>query len=217
MFDVSDRRSPTYWVIVCLLTANTLDLTTSIIPSPADHLWPIPPKATWLLTVQSLLVIPFLWILHGEARRVYSALMRTTIPRGALVTILTFVFIATVHVLLRYESFPFSPVAMFSSGVTPRMEDPVKAEGYVVVSPTGDVLPLGTLLEGNPLFGRYNLDWDYKSGWAMYIYGYVQSRARDEIKAELAQRGYPHVIRTPYVYNRRSGEIIWPKLKPKAP
>jgi hypothetical protein len=200
-----------------ILGINFLDVTTSVIPSPADHLWPIPEKPVWMWCLQVGLVVPFLWIMKGPLTTLGSTLRDSQIPRPALYTVGLFVLTAATHVSLRYESFPFSPVAMFSSGVTPRTDNAVKSEGYVVVDENGGVTPFAPLIEGSSLFGRYGLDWDYKSGWAVYIYGYVQSHARDELKAELAARGYPHVVRTRYVYDRRTGEVLWPKLTKKAP
>ena len=123
----------------------------------------------------------------------------------------------TTVVALRYESYPFSPVAMFSSGVTPRTADPVVNEGYVLLDKGGELRPVGLLLEGNPYFGRYQMDWDYKAGWAMFMYAFVQSQARDELLKGLAERGYQRVLRSRYVYDRRNGSLLSPKLQAPRP
>jgi len=190
-------------------TLAALDLTTSLIPSPADHLWPIPAKPTALLVLEVVCALALMPVLARGARAAWRALCAAPIPPVARVVLVAWAAVAALHVALRFEHFPFSPVAMFSSGVVPRQDDAVEVRGYLVQH--GDTLvPLSFLREGSGFGGRYGLDWDYKAGWAMSLYAYSHSRARDLLLRDLGARGFvAHRVR--YRYDRHDGRPLPPE------
>ena len=210
------QKKTGYGICVALLSISALDLTTSLIPSPADHLWPIPERTPLRMTLQWLLMIPLLIMIRRLPQRVWSAVARSGASLTARICMLAFVCIAAIHVSIRHESFPFSPVTMFSSGVSPRTSDGVETDGYLVVTKSGDLKPFRSLLEGGDWFARYNTDWDYKSGWVMHLFGFSFSMAREQIARTVIRSGDQYVHRTPYVYHRGTGEILSPKLAPKS-
>ena len=211
-----DKQSIVRSVCLFLLVINALDLTNTLIPSPADHLWPIPKRNLFSVIAQSLLLIPLVILLRNFPRKAWTALRNSGAPFAARVCMAAFILVGSVHVALRYESFPFSPVAMFSSGVIPRTSDGVEAKGYLVVTKSGELAPFRSLLEGGDLFTRYDADWDYKAGWVMHLFGYSFSKAREKVKTVVLEAGDLHVQRTPYIYHRKTGEILSPKLVPKS-
>lgn len=193
----------------CTLAA--LDLTTSLVPSPADHLWPIPAKPDVLLAIEVACALALVPAAARGARAVWRALCAAPIPSAARALLVAWVVVASLHVALRFERFPFSPVAMFSSGVVPRRDDAVEARGYLVEHGR-TLLPLSFLREGSGFGGRYGLDWDYKAGWTMSLYAYSHSRARDLLLRELGERGFV-AHRTRYRYHRRDGRPLPPERR----
>ena len=188
-----------------------LDLSTSLIPSPADHLWPIPAKPAALLLLEAACTLAIAPVAVRGIRVVWRALCAAPIPRAARAILVAWVLVACAHVALRFEHFPFSPVAMFSSAVVPRQDDAVEVRGYLVEQGS-TLVPLSFLREGSGFAGRYGLDWDYKAGWAMSLYAYSHSRARDLLLRELGERGFvAHRVR--YHYDRHDG-LPLPQEKP---
>lgn len=210
-----DKQSIVRSVCLFLLILSALDLTSTLIPSPADHLWPIPKRKLFSVIAQSLLLIPLVIMMRHFPKKAWTALQTSGAPLAARLCMVAFILVGSSHVALRYESFPFSPVAMFSSGVIPRTSDGVEAKGYLVVTKSGELTPFRSLLEGGDFFTRYDADWDYKAGWVMHLFGYSFSKAREKVKTVVAEGGDLHVQRTPYIYHRKTGEILSPKLVPK--
>ena len=200
-------------VIAVVLGLNALDFSTALMPSPADHLWPIPERSSLRLWLQGLLLVTGLYWARHAPKAVWDRLTNAGVPASARIAMLAFICVAMVHVSLRQEAFPFSPVTMFSSAVTPRTGDGVEVEGYLVITEDRQLIPFPALLEGNAWLSKYDTGWDYKAGWTMHLYGFVQSGARDEIVRVVNESKGLRVHRTPYVYDRRDGAIISPTLE----
>lgn len=195
-------------MIVVLLAINALDITTSLIPSPADHLVPVPPRSFAASIVQLALLVPLLlWL----ARRVpalvatYRGLPIPVLPRAVLSA---FFAIALVHVALRHERYPWSPVAMFSSAVKPIDSKSYSRMGYVIVFNKEAMEAISFLREGNPWFARHRFGFDYKAGWAMHLYAPTTSRARAVLFDQIEREGLPEPIRTSVKYSRIDGHLM---------
>jgi hypothetical protein len=109
-----------------------------------------------------------------------------------------------VHVSLRRERYPWSPIAMFSSAVPYTDAESISRMGYVVVR--GDELEAVSLLrEGSPWFARHDLGFDYKAGWTMHLYAPTHSTARDVLFARVREEGLPEPLRMQVPYSRATG------------
>jgi len=209
MADAPKVSRPLQITVGVVLLVNLLDLTTSLIESPADHLWPIEPKPGWQLALQGALVLPLIAIAWTRRARIVEAARALPIPRPALVVIGAWLAIAIAHVALRAESYPFSPVTMFSSGV-PEPTDPLmRSDGYVIVHPEG-VEVISWLREGQPAFARHGFGWDYKAGWTMHMYAQTHSAAKAVVDERLEAEGSPPAVRASFEYHRADGTLRLP-------
>ena len=194
-------------VLLSALLANALDLTTSLIPSPADHLVRPAQRSGWEWSLQLIALLPLLYWL---ARRVPAALARfraLPIPAPARGLLGVYFAIACVHVALRAENFPWSPVAMFSSAVPEAQGESFSYVGYVLAQGRW-VQPISFLREGNQLFAEHDLGFDYKAGWAMRLYAPTHSSARDQLTHLLAERRIGKPLRVKLLYDRGSGRTL---------
>ncbi len=204
------------WALI-LLFVSSLDWTTSLIPATADVLWPIPAKPIWLFSLQALGLCYLLWVSWSWRHAVSKAFSGLPLPRSTALVLGTWCCIAFIHVSLRQEYFPFSPVAMFSSGVPEPQDDYFSREGYLEVQEDGGLKPIGFILESSPLFGLHDVPWDYKSGWVFHIYAYGFSQMRDAMLADLNEHQNRRILRSKFVYSRRNGDIVSPRLKENEP
>lgn len=203
------RQTPAWLtrVGVGVLAINALDVTTSLIPSPADHLVPVPVRSQLAWWVQLALLLPLLIL---AARRLpvlvhaYRELPVPPLPRAVLAG---FFAIAMVHVALRLKRYPWSPVAMFSSAVPIADTPAVTRMGYVIVRDT-ELEAVSFLREGSPWFARHGLGFDYKAGWAMHLYAPSTGRARDVLFERVAEEGLPEPVRTRVTYSRGDGRLL---------
>ena len=216
MFSSSDPKHAPWFVLVILLV-STLDLTTSLLPATADILWPIPPKPIWLFGIQAMGMLVLLWIGFSWRRVFLNAFRNLPIPRPAAFVLVAWCATACLHVALRQESFPFSPVAMFSSGVPEPEDGFLSHEGYLEVQDDGRLVPVGFLLESSSLFGPHAMPWDYKTGWVFHIYAFGYSRIRDAMLRDLNPDQSRRFLRSQFVYTRERGEVVSPRLKQGTP
>jgi hypothetical protein len=118
-----------------------------------------------------------------------------------------FFAVALVHVALRFERYPWSPVAMFSSAVPVAQGNAFGRMGYVIVR--GDNLEAVSFLrEGSPWFARHGLGFDYKAGWVMHMYAPTTRKARDVLYERVAREGLPEPVRTRVSYSRADGHLL---------
>lgn len=209
MADAPQVSRPLQITIGVVLVVNLLDLTTSLIDSPADHLWPIEPKPVWQLALQGALVLPLVAMGWARRERIAAAVRSLPIPRPALVVLGAWLAIAVAHVALRAERYPFSPVTMFSSGVPEPTGELVHAQGYGIVYPDG-VEVISWLREGQPAFARHDFGWDYKAGWTMHMYAQSHSTAQAVVDEQLAAEGAPPAVRVDFEYRRADGTLRLP-------
>jgi hypothetical protein len=191
-----------------VLAINFLDVTTSLIPSPADHAIPVPERSTLAWVVQLALVAPLLMWTVRHLPAFVRSIRSLPIPRPALIVLGLFVFIDLAHIALRLEQFPFSPVAMFSSLMPRAADDDFVTDGYVVLHPDG-VEHVSFLREGSPLFARHAFDWDYRAGWTMHMYATTHSTARAVVREQMASESLPPPIRARIAYSRSTGRLLW--------
>jgi hypothetical protein len=186
-----------------LLVANALDLTTSAIPTYIDER--LPARSTAALVVQLLLVAALLW----RARRVPGAVVRRLralpLPRPAALVLLSFVALELVHVALRMEIYPFSPIAMFSSLTRPSSDATYAADVYVQ-DRDGALEIFSFMREGNPLFARY-FDWDYKAAWLMRM-NKGNPAVEELLTARLRAEGLPPPSLRHIQVRKRDGAIV---------
>ena len=201
--------------MLVLGVVNALDISTSLIRSPADAMVPMPQRSPWEWLVQLAalgLLLP--WLLR-RGPRIYRAYQALAIPSFARGVLALFALIELGHIALRFERFPWSPVAMFSSAVPRASGDTISRVGYVIVRRDG-LEHVSMLREGSPAFARHGLGFDYKAGWAMHLYGPTHSTARDVLVARVREEGLPEPIRTRVAYSRATGRLLT-SLRPGPP
>jgi hypothetical protein len=168
------------------LALNALDITTSLIPSPADHIVGIPARSSAAWLVQLALLVPLLvWAVRRLPALIdaYRRLPIPAVPRGVLAA---FFAVALVHVALRFERYPWSPVAMFSSAVPVAQGNAFSRMGYVIVR--GDNLEAVSLV--------------------MHMYAPTTRKARDVLYERVAREGLPEPVRTRVSYSRADGHLL---------
>ena len=170
-----------------LLTANALDLATSLSLHGADQVVPLPARPVWLSFAQCLLLPGFayvLWRLLPAARRAWS---QVPAPGWAKLTLSLVLGVQLLHVFFRTEHYPFSAVTMFSDYVPEAGPPVVYLRTFAVDGPDGPE-PLSLLREGNPYFARY-LHYDYKSGWLLGTFGTQDADSARNVAQLLTQHG----------------------------
>jgi hypothetical protein len=186
---------------------NLLDVTTSLIPSPADHLVPMPQRSPleWALQLIGIaLLLPWLW---RRIPRLLAGFRALPIAPGPRAVLGAFVLIELAHVTLRLERFPWSPVAMFSSAV-PYAEDDAYPRMAYLIAREDEIEAVSMLREGSPWFARHDLGFDYKAGWVMHIYATTHSAARDVLVQRVRDEGLPEPVRAHVAYSRATGRLI---------
>ena len=165
------------------LLIHALDLTTSLIPSVADRSWPVRAPGLLEISIRLCLVAPLVWHAYTRRHSVVRWAANSRIPRVAQVVLFSFILVELSHIALRYERFPFTPVAMFSNALRP-VPKPVTyiRPGYLALSHNTD--DRGDLLS---LFQAGQTLEDYKTGWIFRQYGLTHSLARDYIPFAVGQ------------------------------
>jgi hypothetical protein len=193
--------------LVVVAAANFLDITSSLIPSPADHMVPMPQRSPLEWVVQLLgvvLFVPWLWRRVPALARTYRALPIAPGPRALLAA---FVMIELAHIALRFERFPWSPVAMFSSAV-PVVSDDANVRLAYLIAREDEIEAVSMLREGSPWFARHGLGFDYKAGWTMHMYATTHSAARDVLFRRVSEEGLPVPARVHVRYSRATGGLL---------
>lgn len=201
--------------LVVVAAANLLDITTSLIPSPADHMVPMPQRSplAWALQLFGLVLFaPWLWRRVPALARTFRALPIAPGPRALLAA---FAVIELGHIALRLERFPWSPVAMFSSAVPVASGDANVRLAYLIAR-EDEIEAVSMLREGSPWFARHGLGFDYKAGWAMHIYATTHSAARDVLFRRVRAEGLPTPVRAHVRYSRATGRLLASGPTPRA-
>jgi hypothetical protein len=152
-----------------------------------------------------------LWLL-----KVAPALARIAaglpIPRTPLIVCGAFIAVELVHIALRYERYPFSPVAMFSDA---HVGAPAERElpALVIPRPEGPEL-FSFQREGDAKFARYFSGLDYKGSAALRMYRDAP-RVHAIVAAELAAHGLPPPVHVYVRYRTSDGEVL--EISPRTP
>ncbi|HKP57589.1 MAG TPA: hypothetical protein VJV78_12750 [Polyangiales bacterium] len=194
-------------VVLAALLVNALDVTTSLIPSPADHLLRPAERSSWEWSLQLLGLLPLLYWLARRLPAAIASYRALPIPAPVRALLGVYFAIACVHVALRAENFPWSPVAMFSSAVPEAQGESFSYVGYVLTEGRW-IKPISFLREGNQLFAEHDLGLDYKAGWAMRLYAPTHSSARDHLTQLLAARRIGKPLRVKLHYHRGTGRHL---------
>jgi hypothetical protein len=193
------------WPVAIVLGANALDLSTSLVPYWIDRFYTPSPRGTlgWSVQLALLLLAAALYLPRLPA--LFRTLAALPIPKSARIVCLSFVALELVHIALRYERYPFSPVAMFSDA---HLEVPEtwERDAFMVRHPEG-VRLLSFQREGDPFFARYFDDLDYKGSAALRMYksepGVVKL-----VEQVLAQKGLPPPEPVTIVYRTSDGKLL---------
>ena len=192
-------------LLFVLLTLNTLDLTTTLVPHPFDGWWTTLERPEWCLYIQLPLLM--LWCTQSWQRRerLFEWWHSLQIPRVPKLIFAGFVCVVLTHAALRVEHYPFSPVIMFS---VPKDDiRPVSRTRRMVVVDEGQGWrPISLLLEGNPFLSQY-LRTDYKSGWTMRMYASSDVKKANWIAQRLYAAGAPLVGWAEVTYTQATGSV----------
>lgn len=196
-----------------LLLANTLDVTTSLIPYWIDSQYQTPARSTleWLVQL-SLLLIGLVW-LGSNAAAILRALAALPIPRAPLLVCGAFLLIEVGHIALRYERYPFSPVAMFSDAHTdapPTREQPA----LLIRHPEGQLELFSFQREGDPRFALHFADLDYKGSAVLRMYRDAP-RVQEIVAQAIAPEGLPPPEPVFVTYRTSDGKVLG--IAPRVP
>lgn len=194
-----------------LLAINALDVTTSLIPYWID-VYETAPRSTVEWAIQlGLFAIGLVW-LAKLAPAIATRLRALPMPRGAFIVCGAFIAIELAHVALRYERYPFSPVAMFSDAhvdVPETREQPA----LLIRRPEGPEI-FSFQREGDRLFAEHFVDLDYKGSAVLRMYRDAP-RVHEIVSAELAAQGLPPPEPVYVRYRTRDGEVL--AITPRVP
>jgi hypothetical protein len=194
-----------------LLAINALDVTTSLIPYWIDVYETAPRSAAEWVIQLGLCAVALLWLVKlapGIAARLHAL----PIPRHAFIVCGAFIAIELAHVALRYERYPFSPVAMFSDAhvdVPETREQPA----LLIRRPDGPEI-FSFQREGDRLFAEHFVDLDYKASAVLRMYRDAP-RVHEIVSAELAARGLPPPEPVYVRYRTRDGAVL--AITPRVP
>jgi len=187
-----------------LLAVNALDVTTSLIPYWIDVYQP-PARSTAQWALQLALLAAALAWLASALPHITRALRALPIPRAPFIVCGAFIAIELAHIALRYERYPFSPVAMFSDAHT---DAPATREqpALLVQRPEGvDIFSFQR--EGDRCFANYFADLDYKASAALRMYRDAP-RVQEIVARALAERGLPPPQPVFVRYRTSDGEVL---------
>jgi hypothetical protein len=187
------RRAAATCLLAALAVLNLLDLTTSLRPSFADALWPVPPKAAWLWGAQgAVAVVSLAYAVRRWGKAAVAQWRGLPISLGLRWFLSLWLLAHLSQVALRDEHFPFSSVAMFSSGVSEELATRTVVPTRLVLlrKADGGAEVVDLLAEGMPLAAPHDLGWDYRVGWAMRMYAPGHSRAMRILAQALVGAGH---------------------------
>jgi hypothetical protein len=192
------------WVSVVAL----LDVTTSAIPSFIDVFGPVRGWPAWVRVCEVLIALTLLEGLPARVRSLRKTVELLPGSRFAHWLMGALVMGNALMVFFRSELFPFSNVGMFSA-VPPASDRflPRETESVVFVEGT-DVLPVATIREGSPLVAEFATDWDYKTGWTLYMFGASDSRALAFANEAARRNGFDRAARARVIYDPLSGRTL---------
>lgn len=194
-----------------LLAVNALDVSTSLIPYWIDvYQPPARSSAEWAIQL-GLLAGALAW-LGSVLPRVVQTLRALPIPRAPFVVCGAFIAIELAHVALRYERYPFSPVAMFSDAHTDAPETR-EQPALLVQRPEGAEI-FSFQREGDRYFASYFSDLDYKGSAALRMYRDAP-RVQEIVAAALAEQGLPPPQPVFVRYRTSDGEVL--AITPRVP
>lgn len=194
-----------------VLAVNALDVTTSLIPYWIDFYKPAPRStAEWVVQL-GLMAVGLVW-LAKLAPAIARRLVALPIPRGAFIATGAFIAIELCHIALRYERYPFSPVAMFSDA---HIEIPKTREqpALLIRKPGGPEI-FSFQREGDPLFAEHFADLDYKGSAVLRMYRDAP-RVQEIVTAALAERGLPPPEPVYVRYDTSTGAVL--AITPRVP
>ena len=189
--------------IVC-----ALDFAARLILSPIDVTWPAIPLSGWTAWLQGAASLPALLFALWLLRHFWRGM--SAVPAPARFAFLLFLPVASAHMLLRYERYPFSPVAMFSVGMEPYPHESFQ-ERHVVVTETDGPHIAPLMLQRWP-FPRYIEDSDYRLGWLLRMYLPIDQRLQAWFNAKVSER--PSVLRVDLAeveYSCHDGRVLHPE------
>ena len=202
---VRRRLRAVSWVV---LAANFVDVTTSLLPSFADHMAPLAPRGAVAWAVQLAGVALFVGLGARHVPRLARALGGLPIPRPALGVLGAFYVVFAGHVALRLENYPFSPAAMFSGVVVGLSSDNVSTRLVMVIYPEGLDAP-GFLHEGaSPWTARHRFVEDYKVGWLLRLNSANFAAVYEHVGRALDAEGFSRHRIVPAAYNARTGRLV---------
>jgi hypothetical protein len=208
------QAAPAGWmkhIAGILLGINALDVTTSLIPYWIDVYEP-PPRSTVEWVVQlALLALALVW-LATLAPAITARLRALPVPRGAFIATGAFIAIELAHIALRYERYPFSPVAMFSDAHVD-IPDTREQPALLIRRPDGTEI-FSFQREGDPLFAQHFVDLDYKGSAVLRMYRDAP-RVHEIVSAQLAERGLPPPEPVYVRYRTSDGEVL--AITPRVP
>ena len=186
-----------------------LDLTTSAIPSFIDVFGPIPRAPSWVRWCELVLLLASAPTLARLVRG--SFLWVRGLPGSGWGRALLVLYVAGmfVTVAIRTEAYPFSNVGMFSTvPVAPINTSALRSGGSIVFIRGQEVLPVAPLREGSAVAATLVTDWDYKMGWAMYMFGTSDSHALEEATRVARENGYERAARATVDYEPLTGRVV---------
>ncbi|MEI8259052.1 MAG: hypothetical protein WCJ30_25570, partial [Deltaproteobacteria bacterium] len=189
------------------LVASALDLSTSLVPAAIDAGHPMLSRSSVGWFIQIAMLVPLAWLVAKRVPRVAQWLRALPVPRAAKYALAVVCVIECAHVALRAESYPFTPVAMFSTSVRPSAEAVWRDRVYVVPDRHGRPVVLDFLREGSPWFARW-LDVDYKTGWVLQLHAGGSRRGYAFVTHALAQHGMTYPVVADVVWSVRDGSLL---------
>lgn len=206
--------APDGWLKRCagvLLAVNALDVTTSLIPYWIDVYQP-PARSTAEWAGQlGLLAVAIVWLARATPS-IARTLRALPIPRAPLIVCGAFIAIELAHIALRYERYPFSPVAMFSDA---HSDAPAAREqpALLIQRPDGAEV-FSFQREGDRAFAEYFYDLDYKGSAVLRMYRDAP-RVQEIVSATLAEHGLPAPQPVFVRYRTSDGEVL--AITPRVP
>lgn len=185
-----------------------LDLTTSAIPSFTDVFEPVPTWPLWARGLELLVAAPLVRFVPPGARAAITVVR--SLPGSSWGKALLGVYVVGVLVVVafRTEAYPFSNVGMFSAVPAEVDTTTPRSEPSIVFVRGEAIVPVPTLREGSALVARLDSDWDYKTGWVLYMFGASDSHALERADAVARANGYDRAARANVVFDPRSGHVL---------
>jgi hypothetical protein len=194
-----------------VLAINALDVTTSLIPYWIDiYQPPARSPAEWAIQL-GLLAVAIVWLARVTPR-IARTLRALPIPRAPLIVCGAFVAIELAHIALRYERYPFSPVAMFSDAHTDAPD--TREQPALLIQAKGGAEIFSFQREGDRVFAEYFYDLDYKGSAVLRMYRDAP-RVQEIVAAALAEHDLPPPQPVFVRYRTSDGAVL--EITPRVP